>query len=146
MRLKAIIASLAALLTLTAALPVEADVYKWIDGQGVTHYSQLPPLNRSYTVIQTRGDETLPSTPAAPPNAPQTPDTTQQAPKQVDRNEIPDLKQRCQIARKDVLTLEKPERIRIVKPDGSVEWMDDAQRAQHLKEAKSFIAKYCSSD
>lgn len=146
MRLKAIIASLAALLTLTAALPVEADVYKWIDGQGVTHYSQLPPLNHSYTVIQTRGDVALPSTPAAPSNAPQTPDTTQQAPKQVDRNEIPDLKQRCEITRKNVQTLEDHARIRMIKPDGSVEWMDDAQRTQHLKEAKSFIAKYCSSD
>lgn len=146
MRLKACIVSLAAALAFGSTLPAAADAYKWIDGNGVTHYSQLPPLKGPYTVVKTQSGDSISDSPsAATGSTTQTPeDTSQNGPKRVDRNEIPDLKQRCQIARKDVTTLQMPVRIRIVKSDGSVGWMSDAQRAQHLKEAKSFIAQYCS--
>ncbi|OBS09932.1 DUF4124 domain-containing protein [Acidihalobacter prosperus] len=122
-------------------------IYKWIDAQGVTHYSQMPPSGHRYTVIDSpvdAGNGTAESAGTNPaPMAPESAAPKDAAPKPA---QIPDLKQRCQIASSDVKTLEQPRRVRIVKPDGSVEWMSDSQRAQRLKQAQAFVERYCKGD
>ena len=52
MKIKLLIITLAALLYCTTA---SADMYKWVDGSGVTHYSQLPPDGVEAEVIEQRG-------------------------------------------------------------------------------------------
>ena len=52
MKIKLLIITLAAVLYCTTA---SADMYKWVDGSGVTHYSQLPPDGVEAEVIEQRG-------------------------------------------------------------------------------------------
>lgn len=52
MKTKILIVTLAIVLYGTTAA---ADMYKWVDGNGVTHYSQLPPDGVEAEIIEQRG-------------------------------------------------------------------------------------------
>jgi hypothetical protein len=47
-------------LALALALPAAAQMYKWVDEKGVTHYTETPPPDRKSTKVEIR-----PSPPAA---------------------------------------------------------------------------------
>lgn len=147
MRFPKSIVSLVALMLCTVPLLVHADsndIYKWIDGHGITHYSQLPPTGYPFTLIKSPANNStgIPSSGTqSPPAASSTPQ-----PQPVKRAEIPDIKQRCEIARKDILTLQSARRIRVVKPDGQVEWLNENQRASNLKNAQNFVSHFCSGN
>jgi len=51
-KIKLLIVTLATVLYCATA---SADMYKWVDGSGVTHYSQLPPDGVEAEVIEQRG-------------------------------------------------------------------------------------------
>lgn len=58
-------ALLALLLTTTAHTQ---DIYKWIDANGTTHYSQTPPQNgKKTTIFRTYGQTTPSASSALPP-------------------------------------------------------------------------------
>lgn len=47
------------------------DIYKWVDNNGVTHYSQTPPTTKKATILKTYG-QTTPNASSTPPE-PQAP-------------------------------------------------------------------------
>ena len=144
MRSRKIIVSLAGMLLCAAPLLVHAEIYQWIDAQGVTHYSGTPPSGHPYTEFASPEDDGIQmSSPGAQSASDATPakGTTSAKSKQ-----IPDLKQRCEIAQKDIQTLRSPRRIRVVKANGSIEWLNDSQRAAHLKQAQAFYNHFCSGN
>lgn len=134
------------LLGLVLSLPAQASVYKWTDHQGVTHYSQTPPANHSYTRVNVNGTNVPPAAantqPAKPSRTTQTGQGKHKT-KPAKQQPVSDLKHRCQIARKDVTTLHSARRVRIVKKNGQVEWLNQAQRNRRLKKLRVFIKKYC---
>lgn len=142
MRSQKSIVSLTALLLCATPLLAHAQIYQWTNAQGVTQFSQTPPAGQTYKTISTPDDNGMNmDTPAAPSSSgakPKHPSSAAQA------KQIPDLKQRCDIAQKDIQTLNQPRRIRIVQADGSVKWLDNNQRASRLQQAQSFYNRFCT--
>ncbi|AOU98597.1 hypothetical protein BI364_12075 [Acidihalobacter yilgarnensis] len=140
------IASLAAALLFVTPFIAHAAIYKWVDGQGVTHYSQTPPSGQRYTQIDTPEGNGMQMPGPNPPTATGSPAPKVPHAAPTKPTKIPHLKQNCALANQNIKTLEMPRRVRVVKPDGSVEWLDDAQRAQRLEQAKSFVKRFCTQN
>jgi len=129
----------AALLSLIPAIAM-GEVYKWIDEDGVTHYSQQPPPSGTPTVI----------TPDAPP-----PDET--ADGQSDNgegqegeadNESGDGEQEtiaefCKELRDKENVLQGDRPIRIKAEDGTLTDLDDEGRAQRLERIQGQLRDHC---
>lgn len=146
MRTQKSIVSLVALLLCSTPLLAHAQIYKWVNAQGVTQYSGTPPTGRTYETLASPDDNGMntptPTTPSSTSSPTSSPKAPVKAP--VQAKQIPDLKQRCEVAQKDIQTLKQPRRIRVVKADGSVQWLSDSQRAAHLKQAQAFYNRFCA--
>ncbi|MDY6797431.1 MAG: DUF4124 domain-containing protein [Pseudomonadota bacterium] len=51
---------LAALLAIVICSPVNADVYRWVSGDGSVHFSDVPPRDRPYSPVRVRPATSLP--------------------------------------------------------------------------------------
>lgn len=135
----------AALVALTlAAQPAGAEVYKWVDEEGVVHYSQQPPAEGESTVLEPK---------TAPPKPQQTtggaPDeaggdgeaeTAAEAEQQQGAGTIDEF---CRQARADIQTLEAGGRVRVEEADGSLRYLGPEEQQQRLQQLQQQVANNC---
>jgi hypothetical protein len=133
------------LLTLLIGLSpwcMAAQIYKWVDAQGVTHFDAQPPQGREATTVVT------PSSPAS--NRPPPPRSgaigDQQAidkkvKKQVSEQQA-QLKEFCEQARTNLAQLQNNPRIR-EDVEGEMRRLTDQQRQERISEAQKQIAENC---
>ncbi len=137
--------AVAALLSLIPALGM-AEVYKWVDEDGVTHYSQQPPPEGTPTVITPTAD--------APSSAEGEPDADADAEADADGqdgnadNEDGDDEQEtvadfCKDLREKEKVLEGDRPIRIKAEDGTLTDLDDEGRAQRLERIQGQLRDHC---
>ena len=140
------------LLCAVVSAPAQAaDFYRWVDANGVTHYSQTPPPNRETDQL-----EPPPPPAEAPPKARERLDAQLQ--KLDERREERELEaeaehkaqeaerirqQNCRIARSNLENLEIATNSLMRLPDGSYERMDEETRQAKMEEARRAIEKYC---
>lgn len=119
-----------------------AQIYKWVDAQGVTHFDAQPPQGQPSTTLQT------PSSPAPKPAAmpgsgvlgdQKTIDS--KVKKQV-ADQQAQLKAFCEQARTNLAQLQNNPRLR-EEVEGEVRRLDDAQRQERIVEAQKQIAQNC---
>ena len=133
---------IAGLLVAMSPLSMAAQVYKWVDAQGVTHFDAQPPQGQPATTIVT------PASSVSKPPAP-TPSGAigdQQAidksvKKQVARQQA-ELKVFCEQARTNLAQLQNNPRIR-EEVEGELRRLDDAQRQERIGETQKQIAQNC---
>ena len=133
------------LLTLLIGLSpwcMAAQIYKWVDAQGVTHFDAQPPAGQPSTTLQT------PSSPAPKP-APMPGGGVLGDQKAIDdkvKKQVADqqaqLKQFCQQARTNLAQLQNNPRLR-EQVEGQMRRLDDAQRQERIVEAQKQIAQNC---
>jgi len=127
-----------------------AEVYKWVDDKGETHYSEQAPRGQKTKVIK-------PPPPAVAPA---------QAQKEVDMliekqqgiyeeqqeqrkiaadNKVKqqELKNYCQVSRQNLATYQNNPGRRLVKADGTVIGPDEDLRQQKIASLQADIAKHC---
>lgn len=136
--------ALALLLPLGAA---QAEMYKWVDKDGHTVYSQTPPESGNYQSL---------SAPSAPPPSSTAPDTSadansananggQTAPdktvEKLSQQNAEIRKKNCEAAKKNLRAYEISRRIRT--PDGKVVRLDDNERQKRIEESKQAVKDYC---
>ncbi|MEE4303408.1 MAG: DUF4124 domain-containing protein [Wenzhouxiangella sp.] len=144
---------LAALLTGFLALPgavaQEQTIYKWVDEEGVVHYTARPPEGIDYEEvgIETRepvesataggemadSGETAPAEgipPAQPEMAAAEPDPEMVA-------------ERCAQARRNIENLTQRANVLIRGDDGEQRQISDEERQRMLQEARDFIDEWC---
>jgi uncharacterized protein DUF4124 len=135
------------LMTLTSY----ADVYKWVDENGQTHYSQTAPENQNAEMIK------------APPPPASLPEEAQQQideliEQQTEARKAQDeqlatqkqeaeqkqiLENNCELAKSNLQTyMDNPGR-RVLKEDGTVIRPTEEDRQQKIQEAKQDIQEYC---
>lgn len=141
----------AALLALGLAAAVcPAQVYKWVDEKGVTHYSESPPPDRKATKVDTG--------PSAPP-AVGTSDwkqkelesrrraletkQAQDAAHQRQSNESEVRRARCLRAQRDRDLLESQRPIYQVNERGEKVYLEDAARPAAIEAARRAVDTYC---
>ncbi|MFJ5235453.1 DUF4124 domain-containing protein [Pseudomonas neuropathica] len=133
------------LLTLLIGLSpwcMAAQIYKWVDAQGVTHFDAQPPPGQPSTTMQTSSSP--PAKPAAMPGSGVLGD--QKAIDDKVKKQVADqqeqLKQFCEQARTNLAQLQNNPRLR-EEVEGQLRRLDDAQRQERIVEAQKQIAENC---
>lgn len=133
------------LLTLLIGLSpwcMAAQIYKWVDAQGVTHFDAQPPPGQPSTTLQT--PSSLPPKPAAMPGSGVLGD--QKAIDDKVKTQVADqqaqLKQFCEQARTNLAQLQNNPRLR-EEVEGQLRRLDDAQRQERIVEAQKQISENC---
>lgn len=148
MRLSSIIAGLLGLTLGAWLITSHAEAYRWTDSNGVVHFSQFPPpeqhnakkvtdtpistLSGTGSAAPTKNSGTTSAAPAA-----------SGAPQAIKKQVTPASKQACDTARANVALLKSGQRIRVKMPDGSMHWLDNAERSKRLKNNQDFLAQRC---
>ncbi|TDV42128.1 uncharacterized protein DUF4124 [Pseudomonas helmanticensis] len=119
-----------------------AQIYKWVDAQGVTHFDAQPPPGQPSTTLQTPSSS--PPKPAAMPGSGALGD--QKAIDDKVKKQVADqqaqLKQFCEQARTNLAQLQNNPRLR-EEVEGQMRRLDDAQRQERIVEAQKQIAQNC---
>lgn len=136
------------IISLACATLAQAAMYKWVDKDGHTHYSQQPPADSSYEKLNIKTQHPSDSDSASGKSGPtySTPDdsgngqTSDVIKNQVAKGEE-QRKKNCEQAKKALETYTAFRRIR--KKDGSVVILDDNERAKRIANAKAAIKEFC---
>ena len=119
-----------------------AQIYKWIDAQGVTHFDAQPPQGQPATTVQTPSSSSPKS--AAMPGSGALGDQKaidDKVKKQVAEQQS-QLKAFCEQARTNLAQLQNNPRLR-EEVDGQLRRLDDTQRQERIIEAQKQIAQNC---
>ena len=133
-----------ALIVLMSTPVMAAQVYKWVDAQGVTHFGAQPPEGQQATSVNT----TIAPAPAAiPAKLPEVGvDEEQQAIDEKVKKEVAakeaERKQYCEKMRTNLAQLENNPRLR-EEVNGEVRRLDEDERQKRIGEAKKAIAENC---
>jgi len=128
-----------------------AKTYKWVDEDGVTHYTSTPPPTGDFKTIKP------PAKPAVDPVKAQgelqkrleafdkrrkeEDKTKAEASKQA--ADIADKKKKCEQARKNLDVLENKVRIRYTEKDGSLRFLSAEEIETNKQRARDAIKSYC---
>jgi hypothetical protein len=136
-------------LTLAAAsTALQAQVYRWTDDQGITHFSQTPP-------VEAEGRERVKT--LSPPKSSEQEawqELNTQVKEMQDREDIlkentlaekeqQDRERNCATARRTIGQLDNDEPLRIRGADGTRRKLTDTERAAHLEKAREMEERYC---
>lgn len=137
------------LLLAMSATAMASQVYKWVDAQGVTHFSAQPPQGQDATSVNT----------AAPPPKPAVAEDKKAAPTfesiadpeqaAIDEKVKQDIaakeverKKYCADVRTNLSQLENNPRVR-TEVDGEVRRLSEEERQSRISEAQKAIAENC---
>lgn len=131
MRFLAGLITAVALAAASSSLQAQDPVYTWVDGNGVRHYAQTPPEGVKYEVRGVR-DRAVGTEAAKAPEA-GTP-------------ERPEDRVACERARLALDQLNSSVPLEMDKDgDGTMEPIDDAQRAEQKRLAEQAVRAFCNS-
>ena len=122
---------------LLAAPAAAAEIYKWVDESGVTHYSQQPPPEGARTIIETR---------PAPPSAvdqQKAADTTGSSDAGASDGEQETIEDYCEELRGRIEMLESDQPLRMKNEDGTLKPLSGDARAQQLQQARGQLTQHC---
>jgi hypothetical protein len=128
-----------------------AEIYKWVDENGQTHYSQQAPRDISATVIKT------PPPPAIDPNIAQQQvdeliskqededqlQLEQQNQQKIEAENIANQQKNCKIAQQQLEQYQNNPARRIMDADGNVTRLAEEERQQKILESQENVTKYC---
>ncbi len=133
-----------ALIVLMSTPAMAAQVYKWVDAQGVTHFGAQPPEGQQATSVNT----TIAPAPAAiPAKLPEVGvDEEQKAIDEKVKKEVAakeaERKKYCETVRTNLAQLENNPRLR-EEVNGEVRRVDEDERQKRIAETKKAIAENC---
>ena len=145
---------IALLLALLCGLigPATAQVYKWVDEKGVTHYGERPPQGQSARPVNT-APSTGPGTPPAKPESSQDwqNKSIEFQKRRIEREQETALEQkkakekqrRCVLARDDLRQMESVERLYDLNEKGERVYLDDSARKAEIERARQSISRNC---
>jgi len=123
-----------------------AQVYKWVDAQGVTHFGAQPPQGQQVESVNT---VTAPAKPAATP-APVAEDETEDDQQSIDRKvkrqvaeQEAERKRYCETMRTNLAQLQNNPRVR-VEEKGETRRITEEERQARITETRDKIAENCN--
>src|SRR5690606_6780593 len=138
MRLSGITALLLAGALITSPA-IASKVYKWVDENGVTNFGEHPPKNATAQVIKPNTGHSEPvnyDTPA--PEQPAEQAQVQEQPQASLKNP-----ERCEIAQRNLKTLQNFGRVRVPNEDGSFHYLTEEEQQERLKETQQAVDESC---
>ncbi|MFA6228855.1 MAG: DUF4124 domain-containing protein [Rhodanobacter sp.] len=134
--------SLIALALLLLAAQVNAQVYKWTDASGTTHYSEAPPAKGTkFDKVTTTGTVEPLEKPAA--KAANTEGATESSVAQKPVADTPENRSKlCESLKTNLTTLQGTAAV-VMQQGGKTVALDDAQRKQQTDAAQAQYNQYC---
>lgn len=133
---------LAALLLLLVPVLASAQVYKWTDANGTTHFSQTPPPKGvKYKSIHTAAEADQPLGTSAPGK------DDSEAKAKADQGSdarAAQLKRFCAQLQSNITLLQSNQSLQRMGSDGKTTPVDDKVRAQQLKQQQMRYNAYCN--
>jgi len=130
---------------------VAETMYKWQDAKGITHYTQTPPKDAAYEVIEvkqtdSRGNRGVRSSQNRPVNpqqpsvaAAQTPTTDVERYRAIRNNN-------CELAKRNLNTLTTVARIRIPDGVGGERLLSDKEKSEKVALTQEQVKTFCSKE
>lgn len=135
---------LAALLALTPGIGQAAQIYKWVDAQGVTHFDAQPPTGQPTQEINIQQQPSAPAT-SAPPATVDSRAEQRAIDNQVKRKVADEQARRsenCTVLRTNLAQLRNNPRVR-EQVEGGVRRLTEEQRQERIVETEKTISEYC---
>lgn len=137
---------------LALAASAGAQVYKWKDSNGITHYSDAPPVGTTYQKVQVNTNVATPVTPAPiSGNSANTNSGSQAAAQPASAStapvrDTPDNRAKlCKQLDSNITLLNGSSPVLSKSNDGPPQNLTDAQRKQALASAQSKKKQYCDA-
>ncbi|MEY4589770.1 MAG: hypothetical protein RL497_1846 [Pseudomonadota bacterium] len=113
--------------------------YKWVDGNGVTHFSEKPVTGTEAKKMGTssKTEEAAPTAEDAP--SAETPAGSTPTAAQANINA-----ENCKIAQERIKALKSGQRIRLVGDDGKFSYLDENQIKDELKKTQDVLTASCT--
>lgn len=135
--------TLIAMMALLLPMVASAQVYKWIDSHGTTHFSQSPPpQGTKYVLLHTAASVDQPP-PPPPRNANGAQDSSGNDQAQAGKGQSPQLKRFCAQLQSNITLLQSHQSLQRMTSDGKTHPVDDRLRAQQLKQQQLRYNAYC---
>jgi len=136
---------LGSLLLALAPTVMAAQVYKWVDAQGVTHFGSQPPEGTSASAVNTntappKSNFPLPTPKPTPP--PSVDDKQKAVDDKVKQEVAQQEAQRCAKARENLAQLKNNPRIR-VEDKGGYRYINEDERQARIGENEKAIQESC---
>jgi hypothetical protein len=132
-------------LAVITATSEAAQIYKWVDAQGVTHFDAQPPAGQSVQAIDTQKPVTPPSSPAAPKPAADANQEQQAIDAKVKKQVAADAAKRkeyCDRQRTNLAQLQNNPRVR-EEVNGEFRRFTEEERQARIAEVKKSIDDTC---
>ncbi|GFM83239.1 glycosyl transferase [Pseudomonas cichorii] len=118
-----------------------AQIYKWVDAQGVTHFDAQPPAGQQVEEINVQKPPPTTAAPTASQVDPQQQEIDARVKKQVRAQEAR-MADNCEVLRNNLAQLQNNPRVR-EQTEGGTKRLTDDQRKARVAETERTIAEYC---
>ena len=133
--------------------PATAQIYKWVDEQGVTHYGERPPQGQKANPVTTTPSSGTGSSRTTPQTGQDWRDKDLDFQKRRIQREQQDERdaqaaqakqRRCNAAKDDLRQMESVDRLYDLNEKGERVYLDDAEKKAEIERARQFITRNCS--
>ena len=138
------------LLLALAPTVMAAQVYKWVDAQGVTHFGAQPPEGTNASAVKTNTAPPKSNFPLPPPK-PAAPPSVDEKQKAVDDKVKQDVAQQeamraqnCSQARENVAQLKNNPRVRVKEENGEYRRITEEERQARIVENEKAVQENCN--
>ncbi|GFM57403.1 glycosyl transferase [Pseudomonas cichorii] len=118
-----------------------AQIYKWVDAQGVTHFDAQPPAGQQVEEINVQKPLPAPAASTASEPDPQQQEIDARVRKQVRAQEAK-MADNCEVLRTNLAQLQNNPRVR-EQTEGGTKRLTDDERKARVAETQRTIAEYC---
>ncbi|MBN6716774.1 DUF4124 domain-containing protein [Pseudomonas capsici] len=118
-----------------------AQIYKWVDAQGVTHFDAQPPAGQQVEEINVQKPPPAPTASTASEPDPQQQEIDARVRKQVRAQEAK-MADNCEVLRTNLAQLQNNPRVR-EQTEGGTKRLTDDERKARVAETQRTIAEYC---
>jgi hypothetical protein len=132
----------------TVAAAHAAEAYRWVDANGVVHYSDVtPPVESKAELVHLRGAGSTTGAAVSMPNEPakanDSEEPGQKKPPGALAGPVQGAEKRCADARANLEVLQRGGPVGIDTGTGKPQPLDDNARQQRIYSAQTIIATYC---
>lgn len=143
---------LGSLLLALAPTVMAAQVYKWVDAQGTTHFGAQPPEGTSASAVNTNTAQPKPSNfPPPTPTKPTLPPSADEKQKAIDDKVKQEVAQQeaqrakqCEQLRVDLAQMKNNPRVRVDDGNGELRRITEEERQDRIAKSEKDIRENCN--
>lgn len=133
---------LAIALTAGIALPLTgaAQIYKWVDDAGVTHFSERPPKNTPATLIKPKTGHSEPVFYGGASSA------SSEAGTEIPEGMVTEAEyhqERCEVARQNLAALKNFGRVKVRRDDGEIHYLSEEEQQERVATNQQMANESC---